>query len=126
MINLRGTVLPVIDQRARLGLPVIERSEGQRIMVYMLGGLRTGFIVDSVAEVLRIPKAQIAPAPALSDEQSRLISRVANLQGAKRLVMLIDPQHLLQGSEMQAVQGMQAGSAGSADAADSMPLAKAA
>jgi purine-binding chemotaxis protein CheW len=104
VINLRGTVLPVIDQRSRLGLPMIERSEGQRIMVYMLGGLRTGFIVDSVAEVLRIPRADIAPAPAMSDEQSQLISRVANLQGAKRLVMLIDPRHLLQGSEMQAMQ----------------------
>ena len=66
VINLRGTVLPVIDQRSRLGLPTLARSEGQRIMVYMLGGQRTGFIVDSVAEVLRIPRAHIAPAPAHS------------------------------------------------------------
>lgn len=105
VINLRGTVLPVIDQRSRLGLPTLPRSEGQRIMVYMLGGQRTGFIVDSVAEVLRIPRAHIAPAPALSEEQSRLISRVANLQGDKRLVMLIDPSQLLQGSELQEVHG---------------------
>jgi purine-binding chemotaxis protein CheW len=106
VINLRGTVLPVIDQRARLGLPTVERTEGQRIMVYMLGGMRTGFIVDSVAEVLRIPRAHIEPAPALSNEQSQLISRVANLQGAKRMVMLIEPQHLLHGSEMQSMQAM--------------------
>jgi purine-binding chemotaxis protein CheW len=141
VINLRGTVLPVIDQRSRLGLPLVERSEGQRIMVYMLGGMRTGFIVDSVAEVLRIPRAHIAPAPSLSAEQSRLISRVANLQGAKRLVMLIDPQHLLHGSEMQAVQGMDVGAGAGAgadgrhdtrtqrrgaDDTDRLPLAKAA
>jgi purine-binding chemotaxis protein CheW len=104
VINLRGTVLPVIDQRSRLGLPVIARSESQRIMVYLLGGMRTGFIVDSVAEVLRIPRAQISAAPSMSEEQSRLISQVANLQGDKRLVMLIDPQHLLHGQEMQAMQ----------------------
>jgi len=123
VINLRGTVLPVIDQRSRLGLPALPRSEGQRIMVYMLGGQRTGFIVDSVAEVLRIPRAHIAPAPALSEEQSRLISRVANLQGDKRLVMLIDPSHLLQGSELQEVHG----TAAPADAAaEPVPLAKAA
>ncbi len=125
VINLRGTVLPVIDQRSRLGLPTLARSEGQRIMVYMLGGQRTGFIVDSVAEVLRIPRAHIAPAPALSEEQSRLISRVANLQGDKRLVMLIDPRHLLQGSELQAVHGM-GGNAADSAAAEPMPLAKAA
>jgi purine-binding chemotaxis protein CheW len=113
VINLRGTVLPVIDQRSRLGLPVIARSEGQRIMVYMLGGMRTGFIVDSVAEVLRIPQAHISVAPSMSEEQSRLIGRVANLQGGRRLVMLIDPQHLLHGQEMQAMQSLEAGASSS-------------
>ena len=103
VINLRGTVLPVIDQRSRLGLPFIERNDRQRIMVYLLGGMRTGFIVDSVAEVLRIPCGHIVPAPMMSEEQGRLISRVANLEGDKRLVMLIDPAHLLQGPELQAV-----------------------
>ncbi|WP_119156625.1 chemotaxis protein CheW [Caldimonas tepidiphila] len=105
VINLRGTVLPVIDQRTRLGLPTIERNEGQRIMVYLFAGMRTGFIVDSVAEVLRIPRSQIVPAPALSHDQSRLIGRVANLDGGKRLVMLIEPEHLLQGQEIGAMSG---------------------
>jgi purine-binding chemotaxis protein CheW len=113
VINLRGTVLPVIDQRTRLGLPAIERNDGQRIMVYLLGGLRTGFIVDSVAEVLRIPRNQIAPAPEMSDEQGRLISQVAKLDGDRRLVMLLDPSHLLQGREMQAMnKAFDGGSAG--------------
>lgn len=103
VINLRGTVLPVIDQRTRLGLPAIERNDGQRIMVYLLGGTRTGFIVDSVAEVLRIGRQQIAPAPEMSQEQSRLIRHVAKLDGDKRLVMMLDPNHLLQGREMQAI-----------------------
>ncbi len=103
VINLRGTVLPVIDQRSRLGLPAIERNERQRIMVYLLAGMRTGFIVDAVAEVLRIPRAQVVPAPAMSEEQGRLISRVAKLDGDKRLVLLIEPQHLLQGQEMREI-----------------------
>lgn len=103
VINLRGTVLPVIDQRKRMGLSSIDRHEGQRIMVYLLGGLRTGFIVDSVAEVLRIPKANITKAPELSREQSLLINQVAKLDGDKRLVMLLDPRHLLEGREMAAM-----------------------
>ncbi|MBK1688834.1 chemotaxis protein CheW [Rubrivivax gelatinosus] len=110
VINLRGTVLPVIDQRSRLGLPGIERNDRQRIMVYLLAGMRTGFIVDSVAEVLRIPRDHVVAAPAMSDEQSRLISRVAKLDGDKRLVMLIDPQHLLQGREMQQMHQFDNGS----------------
>ncbi len=103
VINLRGTVLPVIDQRSRLGLPLIERNERQRIMVYLLSGKRTGFIVDSVAEVLRIPRTHIVPSPAMSAEQGRLIGSVAKLDGDKRMVLLIDPAHLLQGPEVQAM-----------------------
>jgi purine-binding chemotaxis protein CheW len=122
VINLRGTVLPVIDQRSRLGLPGIARNDRQRIMVYLLGGMRTGFIVDSVAEVLRIPRGHIVPAPTMSDEQSQLISRVANLEGDKRMVMLIDPRHLLQGREVLDMQGLDA----NADAVADRPLAKAA
>jgi purine-binding chemotaxis protein CheW len=104
VINLRGTVLPVIDQRSRLGLPSIARNERQRIMVYLLAAKRTGFIVDSVAEVLRIPRAHIVPAPAMSHEQSLLISRVAKVGGGKRMVLLIDPAHLLQGREVNAIE----------------------
>jgi purine-binding chemotaxis protein CheW len=95
VINLRGSVLPVIDQRKRLGLPPIERNERQRIMVFMLGGVRTGFIVDAVTEVLKIPKSAIEAAPNLSSEQTRLLGRVANLEKQKRMIQLIDPAHLI-------------------------------
>ncbi len=107
VINLRGTVLPVIDQRVRLGMTPIERNDRQRIMVYTLGnGMRTGFIVDSVAEVLRIPRGNIERSPELSDEQARLISQVAKLDKDKRLVMLIDPSQLLGGRELGAMHSM--------------------
>jgi purine-binding chemotaxis protein CheW len=96
VINLRGAVLPVIDQRRRLGLPTIERTEQQRIMVFLFDGLRTGFIVDSVAEVLKVPKSAIEPAPNLSTSQMNLISRVANLEKQKRLILLIEPSQLLE------------------------------
>jgi purine-binding chemotaxis protein CheW len=40
----------------------------------------------------------------MSEEQGRLIGRVAKVDGDKRLVMLIEPAHLLQGREVQALQ----------------------
>jgi len=95
VINLRGAVLPVLDQRRRLGLPSVERSDRQRIMVFLLAGLRTGFIVDSVAEVLKIHRNAIAPAPRLSGEQARLIGRIANLEQQRRLIQLIEPEALI-------------------------------
>jgi purine-binding chemotaxis protein CheW len=103
VINLRGTVLPVIDLRLRLGLEQVERTDRQRIMVFLISDVRTGFIVDQVAEVLRIPKAAIEPAPQLSAEQSRLLSRMANLEKQKRMVQLLDPPHLMAKEELKAL-----------------------
>lgn len=100
IINLRGTVLPVIDLRLRLGLERVERSDRQRIMVFLLKGVRTGFIVDQVAEVLKISKAAIEPAPQLSSEQGMLLSRMANLEKQKRMVQLIEPAHLVEGEQL--------------------------
>jgi purine-binding chemotaxis protein CheW len=106
VINLRGSVLPVIDQRKRLGLPPIERNERQRIMVFMLGGVRTGFIVDAVTEVLKIPKNAIELAPSLSSEQTRLLGRVANLEKQKRMIQLIDPAHLVDEADKSKLAAM--------------------
>jgi purine-binding chemotaxis protein CheW len=103
VINLRGTVLPVIDLRLRLGLNQVARSDRQRIMVFLISGVRTGFIVDQVAEVLMIPKSSIEPAPQLSTEQSLLLSRMANLEKQKRMVQLLDPPHLMEQKELVAL-----------------------
>lgn len=98
VINLRGAVLPVIDLRRRLGLPAVDRSDRQRVMVFLIDGLRTGFIVDSVAEVLKIHKSSIEAAPRLSSEQGKLLARMANLE--KRMVQLIAPEHLVDGHQL--------------------------
>lgn len=101
VINLRGTVLPVIDLRRRLDLAGVERSDRQRVMVFLINGARTGFIVDSVAEVLRIPRAAVEPAPQLSSDQSKLLAQMANLEEQQRMIQLIDPTQLVQGQELQ-------------------------
>ena len=93
----------MIDLRLRLGLKQVERTDRQRIMVFLISDIRTGFIVDQVAEVLRIPKSAIEPAPQLSAEQSRLLSRMANLEKQKRMVQLIDPPPLMAKRELAAL-----------------------
>lgn len=104
IINLRGAVLPVIDQRRRLGLAHVERSDGQRILVYSLPCGRVGFIVDAVSEVLKIPRSAIETAPRLSEDQARVMGRVANLAQDKRMIILIEPNQLLELREMSALK----------------------
>jgi purine-binding chemotaxis protein CheW len=103
VINLRGVVLPVVDQRRRFGLPSIERNDRQRIMVFTVRGVRTGFIVDSVSGVMRIPARFIGATPNLSDEQRRLIRRVANLEAQKRMILLLEAAQLLNLGEIAAL-----------------------
>ena len=100
VVNLRGAVLPVVDQRTRFDLDDMERNDRQRIMVFTIDGVRTGFIVDSVSEVLKIPRNAIGSTPLLSEEQARIISRVANLEKQKRMILLIDTDHLLEKHEL--------------------------
>jgi purine-binding chemotaxis protein CheW len=104
VINLRGSVLPVVDQRRRFGLAGIERNDRQRIMVFTIAGLRTGFIVDSVSEVMRISARFVGGAPKLSAEQQKLIRRVANLEAQKRMILLLDVDQLLNVKEVDALK----------------------
>lgn len=99
VINLRGSVLPVIDQRSRMGIHAGERHDRQRIMVYLMNGVRTGFIVDSVTEVLRLDPKDVSDTPSGGLHDIGLLPKVANLTGTRRMILLIDPQALLSTSE---------------------------
>jgi len=63
LINLRSTVIPVIDLRARFGLPEGDLTDESRVMVLHVGSKTIGIVVDAVSEVLRVTQDQIAPPP---------------------------------------------------------------
>lgn len=100
IINLRGSVMPIIDQRRRFALPETQHNDRQRIVVFVVKGVRTGFIVDSVSEVLKVSRAQISAAPELAVDHDGAVSRVANLVDSKRLILMLDVEHLLNDSEI--------------------------
>lgn len=114
VINLRGAVLPVIDQRKRFRLEALARNDRQRIMVFTIRGARTGFIVDHVSEVRRIPVGAIGPAPDLSGEQKAIIRRVANLDADKRLILLLDVLQLVKAHESRDIEDAVGGGAAAA------------
>jgi purine-binding chemotaxis protein CheW len=88
-------VVPVVDLRRRFEVTSQEPVSTQRILVLAVGGGKTGFMVDSVSEVMKVPAQAIRPAPEVSPEQMRLIGRVANLDAQGRMILLIDPAQLL-------------------------------
>jgi purine-binding chemotaxis protein CheW len=95
VMNLRGSVVPIIDLRRRFDLGATEQAGSRRILIVAIGGVIAGFLVDSVSEILKATADAICPAPDLSPEQMRLISRVINLEASGRLILLVDPSQLL-------------------------------
>jgi len=88
-------VVPIVDLRRRFDLAAQGPVGTQRILVIAGSGGRTGFMVDGVSEVMKVPAGAIRPAPEVSSEQMRLIGRVANLDAQGRMILLVDPAQLL-------------------------------
>ena len=95
VMNLRGNVVAVIDLKRRFDLKATEQAGTGRILMVAVGDAIAGFLVDSVSEILKVTNDAICPAPELSPEQMRLISRVINLEASGRLILLVDPAQLL-------------------------------
>jgi purine-binding chemotaxis protein CheW len=108
VVNLRGDVLPVVDQRRRFDMPALEEQGGRRLVVVRTERHRAGLIVDSVSEVLRCSASDIEPAPDLTNESVRLVQGVINLEKAGRIVLLLDPAELLTRAERGLLDSFQA------------------
>jgi len=69
VINLRGTVLPVVDLRIKFGLPEKETTIDTGIIVLNIDmeeeKILVGILVDSVREVLELKNSEIAPSPSI-------------------------------------------------------------
>jgi purine-binding chemotaxis protein CheW len=99
VVNLRGEVLPVVDQRRRFGMPEASDLGRRRLVVLRSDDRRAGLIVDSVSEVLRVERAAVEEAPDLTGEGARLVDGVVNLEEAGRMVLLLAPAELLSRAE---------------------------
>ena len=94
VINLRGSVLPVIDLRTRLGLIEGELQDSARIIVVLVNESTVGFIVDEVVEVTTIDTTLVESAHALSTGLStEYISGIAKAD--KRLFIMLNPDSIV-------------------------------
>jgi purine-binding chemotaxis protein CheW len=76
--------------------------EDQRLIVVQTHGSLLALLVDKVREVLNMPKRQIDPPPQhLSETRHVELSGIAKLENGKRLIMLLDANHLIKDEELQ-------------------------
>lgn len=79
-MNVRGQVIPVIDQARRFnGVPVAGAKA--RVIVVRIGDLTAGFTVDAVSQVVQPSADALRPAPDIGSDGARVFDRVATLDG---------------------------------------------
>jgi purine-binding chemotaxis protein CheW len=88
VINLRGTVLPIIDFAARLGFPPAEPTTRHAILVAQIGDQTVGLLVEGVSEILTITEDLIQPTPDVASEIAReFVSGIVATQN--RMISLV-------------------------------------
>lgn len=93
LINLRGSVLPVINLRTRFGLEPREFDDETRIVVVNVGSRTVGLIVDAVSQVMRVAEDQVQPPP--PGVASVAVSAISGLvKEGDRLVIALDVDRL--------------------------------
>jgi purine-binding chemotaxis protein CheW len=107
LINLRSSVIPIVDLRQRFGMTCEDATDTTRIMVVNVEGRTIGIIVDAVSEVLRINHSHIAPPPptvaALGKEY---LTGLVKLE--IRLLILLNIDRILSLEETQLVEAVAA------------------
>ena len=103
LINLRNTVIPIVDLRLRFSLEEQESTDETRIMVMNVAGKTIGIIVDAVSEVLRITNKQIAlPPPTVAGLGREYLTGLVKLE--KRLLILLDIDKILGEAEADSLE----------------------
>jgi len=102
IVLVRGRVVPVINLRARFGMPRIPWDQQARIIVLDIKGRKVGLLVDAAREFLEISGEDVQPPPdTVSGISTQLLEGVAVL--GDRLVLILDIEKLLSASEAEAL-----------------------
>ncbi|MFA5967778.1 MAG: chemotaxis protein CheW [Sphingomonas sp.] len=95
VVNLRGTVLPVIDLAARLGWNATDAGARHVIIVTQIAGQFRGLIVDSVSDIVTFPVDALQQPPATGDEMVPFLEGLVSID--ERMVMVLDLSKLTTG-----------------------------
>lgn len=95
LINVRGSVVPVVDLRERLQMPPAETTEDSRMVVLDValedGAVKLALTADSVDKVIELDIASVEPVPEIGIRfPSRFLAGVAKREG--ELIILLKPE----------------------------------
>lgn len=89
VINLRGTVLPVVDLSTRLGMAPVEGDARNVIIVVQVGSQTAGLLVDAVSDILALPQAELQTPPELAADTAHSFIRALTIVDG-RMIRVLD------------------------------------
>jgi purine-binding chemotaxis protein CheW len=102
VINLRGTVVPVVDLRLKFGLGHADYNSHTCVIVVNMGERTMGMIVDVVSEVVNLPEGSVEPAPPFgANIHADFIKGMG--KAGDRLLIILDIEKVLSNEELAAI-----------------------
>ena len=102
VINLRGTIVPIVDLRIKFGVGNADYTPFTVVIILNLGSRVVGMVVDSVSDVTMLRQDNIRPAPEFSASvDTRYIKGLCTLD--ERMLIVVDIERLMLSSEMALV-----------------------
>jgi purine-binding chemotaxis protein CheW len=99
VINLRGTIVPVVDLRVKFDLSDVVYNEFTVMIVLALAKRIVGIVVDSVSDVVALAGEQIKPAPEFgSSFDARYLLGLGTV--AERMLILLDIEQIMTSDEL--------------------------
>ncbi|MCD0460982.1 chemotaxis protein CheW [Roseiconus lacunae] len=94
VMNLRGTVVPIIDLRAKFAMPEVDYNQFTVIIVVTIGDKVIGLVVDAVSDVLNVAEENIESAPDLGGQaDTTFMTGIA--KSGDRLITLLNMDDLI-------------------------------
>lgn len=112
MIDVRGTLVPLVDAASLLIAKDVARGPGERTLIVAVRDLVVGFRVDRVTQVLSTPRAALEPLPDLARQIGCRLAPVAIRRPGREPMLVLDLDALV--ASVLQTTGVEAGREGAA------------
>jgi len=103
VINLRGTIVPIVDLRLKFGLEKASYDEFTVVIILSVAHRVVGAVVDAVSDVITLAPQQMRPAPEFgSSVDARFITGLGTV--GERMLILADIERLMTSRDMQLME----------------------
>ena len=107
VVNLRGTIIPVVDMRLKLNLGDASYDQFTVVIILNIAGRVVGMVVDSVSDVTTLKPHQLRPAPEVGSAfDNEYLIGLGDL--GERMLILVDIDKLMTSAEMGLIEKLAA------------------